>query len=114
MIVTVRKDQKGLPKNTLNAKLEVGQKGAAFFLKYSAMCIQWKDKHDVRMLTICIPDKDVIVKWQGKVKTVPLVIDTYNNWMGDADISDQMMSSYPLEYKIFNIVVASGQYICLQ
>ena len=34
--------------------------------------------------------------------------------MGDADISDQMMSSYPLEYKIFNIVVASGQYICLQ
>ena len=68
-------------------------------MKYSAMCMQWKDKCDVRMLTSCTPDKDVIVKWQGKEKAVPLVIDTYNNGMGGVDLSDQIMSSCPLEHK---------------
>lgn len=51
------------------------------------------------MLTSCIPDKDAIVKRRGKDKAVPLVIETYNNVMDGVDISDQMMSSYPLERK---------------
>ena len=68
-------------------------------LKYSAMCMQWKDKRDVRMLTSCIPDKDAIVKRRGKEKAMSLVIDTYNNVMSGVDLSDQMMSSYPLERK---------------
>ena len=51
------------------------------------------------MLTSCIPDKDVIVKRRGKEKAVPLVIDTYRNGMDSVNLSDQMMSSYPLERK---------------
>ena len=61
--------------------------------------MQCKDKRHVRMLTSCIPDKDAIVKRRGKDKAVPLVIETYNNVMDGVDISDQMMSSYPLERK---------------
>lgn len=53
------------------------------------------------MLTFYIPDKDIIMKRQGKEKAVPLVIDTYINGMVGVDPSDQMMSSYPLECKIF-------------
>ena len=39
VIGTVRKDRKGLPKDTLNAKLKVGEKSVAYCLKYSAMCL---------------------------------------------------------------------------
>ena len=39
VIGTVRKDRKGLPKDTLNAKLKVGEKIVAYCLKYSAMCL---------------------------------------------------------------------------
>ena len=70
------------------------------------------------MLTFYIPDKDIIMKRQGKEKAVPLVIDTYNNGMVGVDRSDQMMSSYPLEWKIFwkwsKNAVVSGQFMCLQ
>ena len=105
VIDTVRKDQKWLPKDILNAKLKVGEKGVAYSLKYSAMCMQWKDKRDVRMLTSCIPDKNVIVKRRGKEKAVPLIIDTYNNGMGGVNLLDQMMSSYPLERKRLKKIV---------
>lgn len=39
VISTVRKDQKRLPKDTLNAKLKAGEKSVAYCLKYSAMCL---------------------------------------------------------------------------
>ena len=81
----------------LNAKLKAGEKSVAYCLKYSAMCLEWKDKRDVRMLTSCMPDKDIIMKRQCKEKAVPFFIDTYNNGMVGVDCSDQMMSSYPLE-----------------
>ena len=57
VIHTVRKDQKGMPKDTLNTKLKVGEKSVAYCLKYSAMCIPWKDKRDVRMFTFVYPIK---------------------------------------------------------
>ena len=99
VIDTVRKDRKWLLRDTLNVKLKAGEKSVAYCLKYSAMCMWWKDKRDVRMLTSCMPDKDGIVKRRGKEKAVPLVINTYNNEMGGVDLSDQMMSSYPLKCK---------------
>jgi len=79
--------------------MEAGEKVTAYNLKYGGMCMQWKDKRDVRMLTPCIPDEDVIVKRRGKDKMVPLVINTYNNSIWGVDRSDQMMSSYPVERK---------------
>lgn len=78
-----------------NSRLK--KKSVTYCLKHSAMCLKWKSKRDVRMLTFYIPDKDIIMKRQGKEKAVPLVIDTYNNGMVGVDRSDQMMSSYPLE-----------------
>ena len=33
-------------KDTLNAKLKVGEKSGEYCLKYSANCIQWKNKRD--------------------------------------------------------------------
>ena len=69
------------------------------------------------MLTSCMPDKDIIMKRQCKEKAVPFFIDTYNNGMVGVDCSDQMMSSYPLEWKRLKKwsknMVASGQYMCL-
>ena len=68
MIGTVRKDQKGLAKDNLNAKLKVGEK-------------VWhrKDKRDFRMLTSFIPDKGVIVtrrgkKRQGHLSMIPAIM----------------------------------------
>ena len=68
----------------------------AYCLKYSAMCMQWKDKRDVRMLTSCVPDKDVIVKRRGNKKkqchlsSIPTII----GW-----VVLIFQSSYPLERK---------------
>ena len=39
VIDMVRKDRKGFPKDSLNAKLKVGETSVAYCLKYSAMCI---------------------------------------------------------------------------
>ena len=51
------------------------------------------------MLTSCILDEDVIVKRRGKEKALQHVNNIYNNGMDCDDLSDQMMSSYPLERK---------------
>ena len=61
--------------------------------------MQWKDKNYVRTLTSCVPDEDVVVKRCGKDKVVLFIVNTYNDWMGGVDRSDQMMSSYPVERK---------------
>ena len=63
------------------------------------MCMQWKDKRDVRMFSSCIPDENVSVVRRRKEVTVPLVINIYNNMMGGVDRSDQMINSYPVECK---------------
>ena len=49
------------------------------------MCLQWKDKHDVRMLPPFILHENVSVVRRGKEVTVPLVISTYNNMMGGVE-----------------------------
>ena len=62
VVGTVRKDRKGLSKEVMNAKLKEGEKLVGYCPKYSGMCIKWKDKREVHMLTSCIPDDDVIVR----------------------------------------------------
>ena len=85
----------------MNAKLKKGETETAYSPHYNAMCMQWKDKRDVRMLPSCIPDENVSVVRRGKEVTVPLVINIYNNMMGGVDQSDQMMNSYSVERKRF-------------
>ena len=93
VVSTVGKDRKGLPKDVMSKKLKTGEKAIAYNLNYGAICMQWKDKRDVRMLTSCVPDEDVVVKGHGKNKLVPLVVNIYNESMGGVKRSDQMMSS---------------------
>ena len=83
----------------MNKKFKTGEKATAQNLNYGTMCMQWKDKNDVRTLTSCVPDEDVVVKRCGKDKVVLFIVNTYNDWMGGVDRSDQMMSSYPVERK---------------
>ena len=85
VVGTVRKDRKGLPKDVMSKKLKTGEKATAYNLNYDAMCMQWKDKRDVRMLTSCVPDEDVAIKRRGKDKVVPLVVNTYNDSLGGLD-----------------------------
>ena len=64
------------------------------------MCVQWRDKHDVRMLSSCIPDENVSVIRRGK-EVIPLIINTCNNMMGGVYVIDQMMNLYPVDRKRF-------------
>ena len=88
VVGTVHKDRKGLPKDVMSKKLKTGVKATAYNQNYGAMGVQWKDKRDVRMLTSCVPDEDVVVKRCGKDKVVPLVVNSYNDSMGGVDRSD--------------------------
>ena len=53
------------------------------------------------MISPGIPDENVSAARRGKEVIVPLVINTYNNMMGGADQSYQMMNLYPVERKRF-------------
>ena len=85
----------------MSKKLKTGEKATAYNLNYDAMCMQWNDKKDVRMLTSCVPHEDIVIKRLGKDKLVSLVVNIYNDSMGGVDRSDQMMSSYPVERRRF-------------
>ena len=63
------------------------------------MCLGWKDKHDVYMMSTCIADNISNVKRKGKVEQVPEIIETYNSKIGGVDKSYQMLTSYKLERK---------------
>ena len=60
----------------MSKKLKTGKKATAYNLSYGTMCMQWKDKRDVRMLMFCVPDDDVVLKRHGKDKVVLLVVNT--------------------------------------
>ena len=89
VIGTVWKDSEALPKDVLNAKLNKGETKTTNLPHYNTMCMQWKDNHDVHMLSSCIPDGNVSVMWRGKEVVI----------MGGVDWSDQMMNLYPAEHK---------------
>ena len=81
----VCKDHKRSLKDVMSKKLKTDKKATACELNYGTMCMQWKDKRDVDMLTSCVPDEDVVVKCHGKDKVVLLVVNTYNDSMGGVD-----------------------------
>ena len=59
VIGTIQKDCKALPKDVVNPKLNNGERKAADSPKYNAMCMQWKNKCDVCILSSCIPDENL-------------------------------------------------------
>ena len=50
----------------MNTKFNKGEAKTAYSPQYNVMCLQWKDKRDVRILSSCIPDENVIVVQRGK------------------------------------------------
>ena len=82
------------------------------------MCMQWKDKRDVRMLPSCIPEENFGVVRRVKEVAALLVINIYNNIMGEVGRSDQTINSYPVEHKrlkkmVLKNVDSSCQFLCI-
>ena len=51
VVETVWKDRKALPKDVVNANLNKVETKTAYSCQHNAMCMQWKDKRDVHMLS---------------------------------------------------------------
>ena len=93
---TVRQNRRGMPVPAELTTTNVGD--TAFRRKENLVCLKWKDKREVCMLTSAINPTLVSVvntrHVQGKRK--PTVVDTYSKKMGGVDKSDQLMSYFPL------------------
>ena len=59
----------------------------------------WKDKRDVFMITIYIPDSKTVVQRCRVETTLTTVIHTYNNMMGSVDRSNRTTTSHLTEHK---------------
>ena len=51
VVETVWKDRKALPKDVVNANLNKVETKTAYSRQHNAMCMQWKDRRDVHMLS---------------------------------------------------------------
>ena len=67
--------------------------------KMGLAIIHWKDKRDVFMITIYIPDSKTVVQRCRVETTLTTVIHTYNNMMGSVDQSNQTTTSHLTEHK---------------
>ena len=72
VIETVWKYCKALSKDVVNAKLNKGETTTVYWPQYKVMCMQWKDKCDVCILSSCIPNENDSAEGRGKEVTDPL------------------------------------------
>lgn len=95
---TVRVNRKNLPADVIKAKLTRGQHIAAY--KDKLMCLKWRDKKDVTMLSTIHEDNFVSIQnRRGENIQKPAVIQDYNHGMGGVDLSDQYLVSYSISRK---------------
>lgn len=95
---TVRVNRKGLPAEVLQKKLTRYECTAAY--KNKLMCLRWKDKKDVTMLsTTHANDVAVVRNKRGENYEKPVAIVDYNNGMGGVDLSDQYLITYSIARK---------------
>ena len=92
-------DRVGLSKNAVNAKLVKSETAAQNSVQHNAMSIKWKDKREVRTLTLCIPRGMTKVVQSGKNSDVARIIHAYNSKMSGVEKSDKIMTFYYLERK---------------
>ena len=90
---TVRMNRKFMPKFT--SELRKGQHES--FVANNMMCLRWKDRREVRMLTTFHGD-DFVVSGKKDIKTgqeimIPACEKDYNNHMGAVDKTDMLLSS---------------------
>ena len=90
---TLWRDRKGIPDTFVKNKLKQGEAVVKYEHKMGLSITHYKDKKDVFMITICIPDSETVVQRRGVVTTLPAVIHTYHNMMGGVDRNDQMTTS---------------------
>ena len=82
-----------MPDAFMKKKLKQGEAVVKYEHKMELAITHWKNKRDVFMITICIPDSKTVAQKRGVETTLPAVIHTYNNMMGGADRNDQMTTS---------------------
>ena len=99
---TVRSNRRGLSEVFKSKKLQKGEVYSEKVSDSSVLCLKWKDKRDVLLLST-IHDDDSMVEIQrrsrsvaGGIETIhkPKVIDDYNQHMGGVDQSDQLVLYY--------------------
>ncbi|XP_069815791.1 piggyBac transposable element-derived protein 4-like [Dendropsophus ebraccatus] len=91
---TVRKNQKHLPKTLINQRLTIGESRA--LLHDGVLCLKYRDKKDVCMLTSIHDDASTSVPRRGftSAKMTPVCIQAYNKFMGGVDLNDQILKPY--------------------
>ena len=84
-VIGTLRDRKGLPEAFMKKKLKQGETVVQYEHNMDLAITHWKDKSDVFMITTCIPDSKTVVQRCGVETTLPTVIHTHNNMMGDVD-----------------------------
>lgn len=95
VVGTVNTNRRGLPQPIKTQKLKRGE--VISFRKGRIMCLKWKDKREVTMISTVHSNSSVSIQRYGDVQPVlkPVCIRDYNEYMGGVDKSDQLMSYYP-------------------
>ena len=101
---TVMPNSKKMPKAQLNAAKPGLKKGDIVSFRHGPLlCLCWKDKKEVLMLSTQHNDDvaQVGVRAEGgrRLKDKPVCVENYNQKMGGVDLNDQMMNYYPFERK---------------
>ena len=81
VISTLCKDRKGLPNDVVEQKRKRSERKVQYEKNVGVICLGWKDKRDVYMMSTCIADNISNVKRKGKVEQVPEIMETYNSKM---------------------------------
>lgn len=99
VVGTIQSNRRGLPPPLKAAKLKRGE--VISFRKGRILCLKWRDKRDVLMISTIHDDSLVPVQRRGESVPVqkPMCVVDYNNHMGGVDQSDQLISYYPFQRK---------------
>lgn len=120
VVGTVQTNRKGLPPAIKNQKLKRGE--IISFRRDRILCLKWRDKRDVTMISTIHDDSTLPVQRRGEAEPVqkPACVVNYNEYMGGVDHSDQLLSYYPFKrktlkwykklfYRLFYLTITNAQ-----
>ena len=103
---TVRANRKELTETFKSKKLKKGQVYTEMAMDDSVLCLKWKDKRDVLLLSTLHDDSMVEVQRRSRFVTggtekiwKPKAVDEYNKYMGGVDQSDQLVLYYGYSHR---------------
>jgi Transposase IS4 len=131
---TVRADRKHMPRN-LSPDVDMERGDIDVSSANGISCIKWMDNRSVLLLTNFLPstsvDSTVVYRKQkGTCERLrvpcPVIVSTYNKYIGGVDLMDQKKVSYEIDRKakvkyylriffdLLDIAVNNGHVICVQ